>query len=110
MFAFSMVVCKLESLKKVFRRLPPQQKVLVSGLLVLTSTHQGKHQTFLQNVLVMSVPQCCLCTSRVGKNVADVNKKVIQKKEHRNLQAIGTAARMDCSGYQASYPGGHLGT
>ena len=39
------------------------------------------------------------------KNVADVNKNVIQKKEHRNLQAIGTAARMDCSGYQASYLG-----
>lgn len=39
------------------------------------------------------------------KNVADVNKKVIQKKEHRNLQAIGTAALMDCNGYQASYPG-----
>lgn len=104
MFAFSMVVCKLESLKRFSDDYPPQ-KVLVSGLLVFTSTHQGKHQTFLQNVLVMSVPQCCLCTSRVGKNVADVNKKVIQKKEHRNLQAIGTAARMDCSGYQASYPG-----
>ena len=43
------------------------------------------------------VPQRCLCTSRVGKqkNVADVNKNVVQRKEHRNLQVIDTAARMD---------------
>ena len=67
MFAFSMVVCKLESLKRFSDDYHPPQKVLVSGLLVFTSTHQGKHQTFFQKVLLTNVPQHCLCTSRVGK-------------------------------------------
>ena len=70
MFAFSMVVYKLGLVKRFY------------------------NSSLLND---WQVPQRCLCTSRVGKqkNVADVNKNVVQRKEHRNLQVIDTAARMD---------------
>lgn len=64
MFAFSMVLCRLESLKNSCRGIPPKSFPKSS---------------------VMNVPQSCLCTSRVGKqkNVADINKNMDSQKRIR---------------------------